>query len=53
MRYRELLSQLQKLSAENLEEMVKVYDYETDTILEDATPGFDFDKEHYPFITIN
>jgi hypothetical protein len=53
MNYRQLLSQLQKLSTQDLEKMVKVYDYETDTILEDASPGFEFDKENHPFITIN
>jgi hypothetical protein len=53
MTYRQLLSQLQKLSTQDLEKMVKVYDYETDTILEDASPGFEFDKENHPLITIN
>lgn len=53
MNYRQLLSHLQKLPTQDLEKMVKVYDYETDTILEDGTPSFEFGENDYPFITIN
>jgi hypothetical protein len=53
MTYQQLLKKLQLLSTQDLEKMVKVYDYETDTILEDSVPSFGFDGEGYPFITIN
>lgn len=58
--YCDLLNQLQKLSEEDLNKTVTVYDYETDTIMEDSLVGFEMPKFHvegygsnYPFITIN
>ena len=54
MNYRQLLKELQKLSEVDLEKMVVIYDYETDTILEDASPGFEYAlDEKYPYISIN
>ena len=68
MNYRQLIKELQKLPESDLDKMVAVYDYETDTILEDAVPSFEICKvsainigfydvkdygQNYPFITIN
>jgi hypothetical protein len=60
MNYRQLLNELQKLPESDLDKMVAVYDYETDTILECTSPGFEISKvdikgygQNYPFITIN
>jgi hypothetical protein len=60
MNYRELLRELQKLSEVDLNKLIQVYDYETDTILEGATPSFEIARVeienygiNYPFITIN
>lgn len=60
MTYKELLAELQKLPESDLDKMVTVYDYETDTILEYSSPGFEISKvdtegygQNYPFITIN
>jgi hypothetical protein len=60
MTYRDLLNQLQKFSDEKLSKMVTVYDYETDTIMEDSPVGLDIARVdiknygiNYPFITIN
>ena len=60
MNYRQLIKELQKLPESDLDKMVTVYDYETDTILEDAVPSFEICKvdvkdygQNYPFITIN
>ena len=54
MDYRELLKKLQKLSEYELNQMVKIYDYETDTVREDLCPGFGYSRpdEHY-YISIN
>ena len=60
MNYRELLKELQKLPESDLDKMLQVYDYETDTILEGVMPSFEIAKvkienygKNYPFITIN
>jgi hypothetical protein len=60
MNYRQLLNELQKLPESDLDKIVTVYDYETDTILECSSPGFEICKvdikdygQNYPFITLN
>lgn len=60
MNYRQLLKELQKLSEVDLDKLIQVYDYETDTILEGAVPSFEIAEveienygKNYPFITIN
>ena len=60
MNYRQLLNELQKLPESDLNKLVTVYDYETDTILECSSPRFEICKadikdygQNYPFITIN
>ncbi len=53
MNYRQLLKHLQKLPESDLDKMVTVFDYESETILEDATPSFEFGPDDTPYITIN
>jgi hypothetical protein len=60
MNYRQLLKELQKLSEVDLDKLIQIYDYETDTILEDAVPSFEIARveienygTNYPYITIN
>jgi len=54
MNYRQLLKELQKLSEYELNQMIKIYDYETDTVHEDLCPAFGYciPDEHY-YISIN
>jgi len=53
MNYRDLLNCLLKLSEDELNKMVQIYDYKTDTISEDWMPSFEFGPDDYPYITIN
>ena len=58
MNYRQLLKELQKLPESDLDKMMTVYDYKTDTMC--TSSGFEISKvdiedygKNYPFITIN